>query len=121
VGSRAGVSLAAAVAGARSKFVGRVTWSPNIVIALEATVMKILTSDEILQLAEAAIKGSGGTLCENRVIGAVKWAQQARVQAALLEGILAGKYLVDVSGDEPLFMLADQHEESIRVRMGVNI
>jgi hypothetical protein len=70
--------------------------------------MRISTEEEILKVSQAVIKGSGGTLDENRVIGAVQWAQQARVQAELLAGVLEGRYLIDLSGAEPAFRLAGQ-------------
>jgi hypothetical protein len=40
----------------------------------------------------------------DRIIGAVQWAEQARVQSDLLEG----SFLIDLSGAEPLFRLAGQ-------------
>jgi hypothetical protein len=51
---------------------------------------------------------SGRILDENKVIGAIQWAQLARVQTNLLRGILEGGYLIDLSGYEPVFRLVDQ-------------
>ena len=46
--------------------------------------MSVLTQEEIQKAANAAIAGSGGILDENKVIGAIQWAQLARVQTNLL-------------------------------------
>jgi hypothetical protein len=70
--------------------------------------MSILTDEEIQRVAEAVIKGSGEVLDNNKVIGAVQWAQLARTQAGLLGGVLAGWYLIDLRGDGPVFRRVDQ-------------
>jgi hypothetical protein len=65
--------------------------------------MSILTEEEILKITQAAIEGSGGTLAEDKIIGTVQWAKLVRTQAGLLQDILAGRVLVDVTGAEPVF------------------
>ena len=79
-------------------------------MTVPANIPANLTEEEILKIGKAAITGSGGTLEENRLIGVVKWAELARVQAGLLDGILGGRILVDATGHEPVFKLAEEAE-----------
>ena len=60
--------------------------------------MKILTIEEIRRVAEAVQTGSGSFADDGQILGAVEWAKQARVQADLLDGILQGKYVIDLRG-----------------------
>jgi hypothetical protein len=76
------------------------------------TMISILTEEEILKIAQAAILGSGGTLAEDKIIGTVQWAKLVRTQAGLLQDILAGRVLVDVTGAEPIFKEADFARDS---------
>jgi hypothetical protein len=69
--------------------------------------MAWLSEEEILQITQAAIRGSGGSLEESRLVGVIQWAELARIQAGLLEGILEGRLLVDATGGDPVFKLAE--------------
>ena len=62
-----------------------------------------LTDFEIERVAEATIRGSGGLALEDMIWNAVQWAHAARIQQKLLDGVLAGKIVVDARRGEPRF------------------
>ena len=71
------------------------------------TLTNPLTREETRKVVEAAILGSGGSLQEGQLAGAVRWARLARVQGKLLDAILAGEILIDLRGHEPVFRLPE--------------
>jgi len=75
-------------------------------VSLETLIQEVRPSGPCQKDLTDAIAGSSGTLDENRVIRAIRWAELARLQSELLKGALEGRYLVALTG-EPVFRRAD--------------
>jgi hypothetical protein len=68
--------------------------------------MVILTEAETQAIIEAAIRGSG-PLNEGQLQGIVDWARLVKVQMSLFNLICEGEVLINLTGPEPQFRMAE--------------
>lgn len=70
-----------------------------------ATEDRIITDDEIRQLARQLCKGTGKPVPEADVKRVVDWATDTRIESSLLELLLRGKICVRIKDGELFFAL----------------
>lgn len=82
--------------------------------------MPLLEEEEITAIIRAFEQGHDAPIDEDGATVVVRWAEQVRVDTALLENVLDGSVLIDINQDgEVIFKISEKGREAVERGMGL--